>query len=157
MFIPENLLEFLGFFWQKGEKKRLKRPIIREYHRHRGLQRTERRRKHMKSNTKHKQQKTAESFKEFLRKIIESSVFWKKSQHTHKMEESFLNRKNKRSKQCPTHIPLRVSFTPAGNKGNNFFSTEKSRFVWWNACLRFVTLDDEDSEKLKNKQQVFFS
>lgn len=77
MFIPENLLEFLGFLWQKGRKKRLKRPIIREYHRHRGPQRTEQEentRKAIPSANNKKQQKVSKK-REVLRKIIESSIF----------------------------------------------------------------------------------
>lgn len=125
-FIPEKSLGDFRFFEAQGrenEKKRLKRPIIREYHRHRGPQRTERRRKSMKSNTKRKQQKQQKVSKkrEFLRKIIESSIFWKKSQ-THKMVD-FWKKKKLHKRTFPACIFF--SLQP-GNKGNNFFSTEKS-------------------------------
>jgi hypothetical protein len=77
MFIPEqSLRNFRVSYGRKGREKRLKRPIIREYHRHRGPQRTEttHEKQYQAQTTKKTQQKVSKK-REFLRKIIESSVF----------------------------------------------------------------------------------
>jgi hypothetical protein len=68
LYLKQKSLRIFGFLMAKGrekeEKKRLKRPIIREYHRHRGPQRTETKKKTYEKQYQAQTTKTAESFKE---------------------------------------------------------------------------------------------